>query len=162
MYHHNRHTLPITSHAQQQKECINLSIFLREWVHPTNLISSFAVFYGHIVHIRSQNLTKLDKKSLSDDKRIFRYAVHSGSLVKHGTEWNEMEKANKTQIGTAESAWNVPTNLWPMELHPHKTVYAERITDQLETKPCSAYVLELSICKTSFCCNTMGYSLDKS
>ena len=34
--------------------------------------------------------------------------------------WYGMEKVNKTQNGTAESAQSTPTHPWLTELHPHK------------------------------------------
>ena len=48
-------------------------------------------------------------------------------MERNGTEWNGMEKVNKTRNGTAESAQSTPTHPWLTELHPRKLfVHTER------------------------------------
>ena len=62
--------------------------------------------------------------------------------MRNGTEWNGMEKVNKTRNGTAELAHSMPTHQWPTELRPHKLfVYGEGLlthlagTDGKQTTP---------------------------
>ena len=55
--------------------------------------------------------------------------------TRNGTEWNGMERVNKTRNRTAESAQSTPTHPWPTELHPCKLfVHAERFAHSFSWK----------------------------